>query len=64
MPRELMDRRKIGFGVLSKHWLRGPLREWEEELLGERRLRNEGFFDLAASTGCGRCASPKCSRCG
>lgn len=44
VPRRLFERPKQGFSIPIERWLVGPLRDWSEHLLDERRLREGGIW--------------------
>jgi asparagine synthase (glutamine-hydrolysing) len=47
VPRDLVERPKMGFAIPLDAWLRGPLREWADTLLAESRMRVQGHLNPA-----------------
>ncbi|TQV83641.1 asparagine synthase (glutamine-hydrolyzing) [Denitrobaculum tricleocarpae] len=47
LPREMFERPKMGFGIPIGQWLKGPLRDWAEELLSTSALEADGLLRAA-----------------
>jgi asparagine synthase (glutamine-hydrolysing) len=48
LPREIVWRKKAGFGAPIRSWLRGPLKPMIDDLLSEETIRRRGLFQPAA----------------
>lgn len=47
LPRDVVWRKKAGFGAPIRSWLRGPLKPMVEDLLSDTRIKNRGLFEPA-----------------
>lgn len=45
VPKNFFDRPKMGFGIPLAQWLRGPLKEWAENLLEKNKIAAEGILN-------------------
>ena len=45
VPQAIMERPKMGFSVPIGDWIRGPMRDWAEDLLDNQRLNQEGYLN-------------------
>ena len=45
VPKKLIERPKQGFGIPLATWLRGPLKDWANDLLNENKIKSQNYFD-------------------
>ena len=48
VPVAMFERPKMGFSVPVERWLRGPLRDWADDLLAADSLKQSGLFNAPA----------------
>tara|TARA_B100001063_G_scaffold101603_1_gene94896 strand:+ start:4441 stop:6402 length:1962 start_codon:yes stop_codon:yes gene_type:complete len=45
VPQKFFERPKKGFEIPINEWLKGPLKEWANDLLDERKIKDQGYFN-------------------
>lgn len=45
VPKALIERPKMGFGMPMDQWLRGPLRTWANDMLSESSIKSAGLLN-------------------
>jgi len=48
LPKDLIERPKMGFAVPIGDWLRGPLKGWADDLLETDLINRQGYLDSKA----------------
>jgi len=48
VPKQLINRPKMGFGVPIGEWMKGPIRDWAEDLISEQKLNTHGLLNGGA----------------
>ena len=48
VPKEILERKKVGFPVPYESWMRGELKEWLRGILLDRKTVARGYFRKAA----------------
>jgi asparagine synthase (glutamine-hydrolysing) len=46
VPKALVDREKMGFGIPIREWIRGPLRDWAEDLINDAHIRGKDYLNV------------------
>ena len=48
VPKQLIDRPKMGFSIPISHWIREELKEWAASLLSKEFIQRQGLFNFDA----------------
>jgi len=48
LPRDVIYRKKTGFGLPLREWIKSDLRDWADDLLSITSLKKRGYFDPVA----------------
>ena len=52
VPKDLVERPKMGFGIPLASWLRGPLKDWAGDLLSQNAIKNQNYLEYGPIEQC------------